>query len=516
MANSKKPRGRASKSVQSAEDTLAAGTSERADSLPDSAGAEDTLNAETPETTGAEKTSETGSESAPKPEEAAAGPWGGDAEGAAKDAAKSGSGEDTTGEDAKTETAEATQDDGKSDDSASEASDTTPLDSQDDQPEPGEERPRVAEAAAFGAVPSEGPGKQESTGSAPAAKETVVERRGGFLPLALGGIVAAAAGFGVSEYLNRQGAEEAASFAEETRGALEAQSGEIADLTGRLEGIETDVTAVDLSSVESAVADLTSRSAAIGEELTALSDRVAALEESGSTLTDRVSTLERAPVEDAVSPAAIEAYEQEIARLREEVQAQLAEVQAQRESVEALAEEAVAAERAAQTEARTADLRAQVAALRSALDSGQPFAQSLEPLRGSEMVELPEALTATAGDGVASMAELTESYPEAARAALAAAREAGAASENRGRIAGFFAEQLGARSVTPREGDSADAVLSRAEAALRGGDLAATLQELSALPEPAAAAMSDWRARAEARLAALEAAAALSSELDSE
>ncbi|MGB3556503.1 MAG: hypothetical protein WBA25_17880, partial [Jannaschia sp.] len=56
--------------------------------------------------------------------------------------------------------------------------------------------------------------------------------------------------------------------------------------------------------------------------------------------------------------------------------------------------------------------------------------------------------------------------------------------------------------LEPRDGDDADAVLSRAEAAIRAGDVATALTEVEALPDDARAELSDWIARAETRRAA--------------
>ena len=69
------------------------------------------------------------------------------------------------------------------------------------------------------------------------------------------------------------------------------------------------------------------------------------------------------------------------------------------------------------------------------------------------------------------------------------------------------------RSVAPREGDDPDAVLSRAEAAIKSGDLETTLTELDTLPEDAQAVIADWRAEADARVAARAAADALAQRL---
>jgi len=67
--------------------------------------------------------------------------------------------------------------------------------------------------------------------------------------------------------------------------------------------------------------------------------------------------------------------------------------------------------------------------------------------------------------------------------------------------------QTGVRSLEPREGNDPDAVLSRAEAAVRAGDLGAALDEITALPDPGQAALADWAATAQTRADALGAMA---------
>ena len=65
------------------------------------------------------------------------------------------------------------------------------------------------------------------------------------------------------------------------------------------------------------------------------------------------------------------------------------------------------------------------------------------------------------------------------------------------------------RSLTPQEGDSADAILSRAEAALTAADLSTAMAELSSLPEAAAGAIAPWLGDAAKRADALTALDAL-------
>ncbi len=80
-------------------------------------------------------------------------------------------------------------------------------------------------------------------------------------------------------------------------------------------------------------------------------------------------------------------------------------------------------------------------------------------------------------------------------------------------MATFLRTQSGVRSLEPREGTDPDAVLSRAEAALHNADIAAALTELQGLPPEGQGAMADWVARANQRMAAAEAAAALAATL---
>jgi hypothetical protein len=76
-------------------------------------------------------------------------------------------------------------------------------------------------------------------------------------------------------------------------------------------------------------------------------------------------------------------------------------------------------------------------------------------------------------------------------------------------VGSFLRSQTGARSLTPREGDDPDAVLSRAEAILAEGRPADTLTELAALPPEGQAAMTEWSSRVQLHLAGLDALQAL-------
>lgn len=253
-------------------------------------------------------------------------------------------------------------------------------------------------------------------------------------------------------------------------------------------------------------------------DLAPLADRITALETGLAAVNARLSDLEARPVEGgAASAAALEAFGREMETLRAEVEAarqagtqaedRLATVIAEAEeriaTREAEVEERAAAEAAA-AEARRAETA--LAGLSAALDSDRPVAPALAELSAAG-VDLPPELQDLAEPPT--LAELQAGFPEAARQALAAALKAGADGDFGDRALAFLRAQTGARSLTPREGEDADAVLSRAEAALGRGELAAALAELEALPAEARAEMTGWIQRAEARRAVADAIAAL-------
>lgn len=260
------------------------------------------------------------------------------------------------------------------------------------------------------------------------------------------------------------------------------------------------------------------------------SEAVAALSDQIAAIADRIGILEERPVASADAGASEEALAalESIAGLETMLAAQetvLAEQEAmlaeqesmmaeQTQRLEELANAAQAAEASAESEAARILARAALARVEVAVDSGEPFEPALTALEEVTSVEVPEPLRAASEAGVPTMVELQASFSDAARDGLAAARAEVPESEVVG-ISGFIRRQLNVRSVVPREGSDPDAVLSRAEAAVRAGDLATALTEMDALPDSARAAMNDWLEAASARKAAQDAAKELSESLGS-
>lgn len=328
-------------------------------------------------------------------------------------------------------------------------------------------------------------GTEDNARAAPAplvTTEQVVVRQGGFWSMLLGGCAAAAIGVGAAPYIlpSEWFAPGESGIEARVEQGFAAQEERLNDLTARIEG-------------QSPPPDLSGAIDGLGETLTALTAQLSALEA-------RLSALENRPQPEAGEsvPAA------EIEDLR-------AMLETQRAALDALTTEAQAAEAAARDSAQAVLRRAALSRILTALDSGSDFTGALNDLRETG-VDVPEALAAVAESGVPTQTVLAESFPDAARAALALAR-AETGTETSG-MSGFLKSQLGLRSLSPREGDDPDAVLSRAEAALHDGRLGDALAEIETLPDTARAALADWVDLAMRRKAALAAAEELAGTLN--
>ncbi len=370
----------------------------------------------------------------------------------------------------------------------------------------------AAQAAAMTEADTIAGDRAEPAATAPAAaaapqvvRETVVERKGGFVPMVLGGVIAAGLGWGVASWQAgtlpfAAGAPDP--FRDEVTTGLSGQAERLTALEGRVEDLSSQLAGIDMAALQTQAEDLSSRLGALegaqSDQRTQLGD-----------LAGRIDTLESRPVEESVSPEAMAAYEEALADVRRAIEAQ-------RTEVERMTQESLAAQADASDQAQLAQSRAALADVSTALRDGTPYDEPMSVLT-TNGVTVPEVLASSAAEGVPTLAALTEEFPPLARDALSAARRAEATTEDTtARVTTFLANQLGARSVTPRDGADPDAVLSRAEAALRSGDLAATLQELEALPAPAAEVLTGWTARAETRQGALDAADAVAQDLNQE
>ncbi|PVA09786.1 hypothetical protein DC366_11735 [Pelagivirga sediminicola] len=307
------------------------------------------------------------------------------------------------------------------------------------------------------------------------------QRKGGFVPLLLGGVCAAAIGFGAAYYMGIMAPDQTAQSDLDAR--LADQAARIDQLQAQIDGLPA---APDTSGFEAAQSDLDARISQLAEQVETVSGRLAEVEAQPSG-TDGTGVTTG-----------------QLTDLRQTVNAQ-------GEQIAALVAEAERRDDVARASAQQDLRRAALTRIRTALDTGTPFDEALGDLERAGM-SAPDALQDVAAAGVPTQAALQADFAPAARAALATARKSG--DEDDGGFWSFMSGQLGARSLERREGPGTDATLSRAEDDMRQGNLEAAVSEVETLPDPARAELSDWAASVRARIEALAAYDALAAKLN--
>lgn len=375
-----------------------------------------------------------------------------------------------------------------------------------------------------------------------AAPKVIEVRKAGFFPTLLGGVIAAGLGAGATYWAIPQlpegwrPASTSPAAAEAQLEAARAAGSEAAktEVAAQLDAISQRASDAGSDAARQALADLpappatdnAASDAALAEiraALQAQQDHVAALEKA---ISDSAASGQPAQVVMTPAPASqgpdTAALQTELDQLRDQLQAQESRLQelAARPAMDAataariqqLAGEASSAqqqiaEAASQAEARIASVEAQareleqtadaatrraqaiaaVGTLQTAIESGAPRETGLAALQAAG-VPVPAVLM---GD-IPTLGSLQASFDPAARSALRSVRSAEGDGGAMGAIGNFLRVQTGARSVEPREGADPDAILSRAGALVRSGDLAGALGEIGQLPPEAQAAMTNW------------------------
>lgn len=245
-------------------------------------------------------------------------------------------------------------------------------------------------------------------------------------------------------------------------GALEASDGEENPVTAEL------------------TAELTARMAGYAASLDGLKAEVAEVATQNGEVRQRIDEVEAATA-------------RQLSEADARVDARIKQADARAEEMEVSAEES----------AKAAEIEAAMRKVRSKLDNGAGFGDELSVVAAASGVEIPDVLTQSAEGGIPTVAALESDYGDAATAAIRVAVKAEAEDGTVSGLSAFLKSQVVSRSLSPQEGDSTDAVLSRMEAGFKNGDLATTLAEAEALPAPAAEAMADWLSKARTRAEAL-------------
>jgi len=359
-------------------------------------------------------------------------------------------------------------------------------------------------------VPEEKAAPETPTLSTTPQAPAVVKSGPGFVPLVLGGVVAAGLGFGIARYVVPEGWPVPGMSALQTQ--LAEQAKDIDALRAELQALPKDdaanVVLGELGAVrDTATAALEAAEAAklATENLPAatsredLTPRLASLE-------DRLKAVEQRPATtDAVNPAVLSNLTAEIDSLRSGLAAQKA-------AAEALVSEAEAVRADAAAKAQSVLLQAALTKVEASMLDGAPFVEPLTLLVNAGL-PVPAILSENAENGLPTLTALTEGFDEPARAALEQSLRGNMGSTWSDRVGSFLRSQTGARSLTPQEGDDPDAVLSRANAAVMAGDLQTALTEIATLPEAAQTALAGWVGLAKLRIDAHAATVALAAAL---
>lgn len=311
---------------------------------------------------------------------------------------------------------------------------------------------------------------EEKPEATPPAPVTTVVKRGGFVPIVLGGIVCVALGYAGAQFLKPEGWPFPGANTDEL-------TQQIADLEGQIKDLQSAATQ-RAEAQQTALADLQAQVSAEEDttEIDALADKIATFE-------DRMTQIEARPVAEAiVSPEATAAYERQLAQMQDLLNSEIARLEEAKD--QAVAEE---------TAARISTAKAR---LQTLVDAGEPFDQVLAEMN----TDVPEVLQQAAAEGIPSVTSLQEGYSEAARDALVVSSRAAYDAGEQSWFQTALQTQIGLRSTKPKEGDDADAILSRAEQDVRDGLFARAITTLEALPEEGKAEMQGWIARAQERV----------------
>ena len=304
--------------------------------------------------------------------------------------------------------------------------------------------------------------------------EKVVVKRGGIVPALLGGALCVVLGYAGAQFVKPEGWPFPGANTDELTQKITDLSAQLADLKS---GTQDQIAAVQ-SAQDSLKSDIETQVAASDPKSV-----IQPLQDQLSNFESRLTELEARPVAEAVvSPEATAAYERQLAEMQDLLTGEIARLEAAK--AQSVAEE------------KAATVATQKARLQRLVDAGDPFASVLGELGENA----PAALTEAAQDGIASVTELQDTYPEAARAALMSASRAAYEAGEQGWFDTALQTQLGLRSTKPKEGEDADAILSRAEDAVRKGQFASAITTLEALPEAGQTEMQPWIEQAQKRV----------------
>ena len=264
---------------------------------------------------------------------------------------------------------------------------------------------------------------------------------------------------------------------------------------------------LDTAALDAAKHELTARLDDLDKRMRGVAATAAQADHSGSSISSddaiaelrgKISELENRPGVTLDTEKDVAALKSDIASLRTALSDAADKAKADASALNTGEQKALAA-------ARASAVIGIAARLSAALDSGLPFATDLgllAPLAkdDAKLADIMAPLQPQAAAGVISRSALAAQFPAVAKSALAD----DVADDSFGeRLLGKLRGLVSLRRVgADVPGDSVEAKLARAEAALNAGDVAKAVELVKSLPPQTAKATEAWLARADIHLAA--------------
>jgi len=281
------------------------------------------------------------------------------------------------------------------------------------------------------------------------------------------------------------------------------------ELTAKLDDLEKRVRAAAAAAAERpaiapdpAIAELRAKIAALeSRPAPATAPPIAPPSAAGVPTADQEKELAALRLEIATVRTALQTLDQAMAGQRDQAKALAEAVDKARGEAGARG----AGEQKVLAAARASAVIGLAARLNAALEAGLPFAADLDLLAplaqgDAKLAEVIKSLQPYGQNGVASRATLVAGFPAVAKAALAEDLADDSFGE---RLLGKLRSLVSLRRVgADVQGDSVEAKLARAEAALDAGDLAKAVGIVKSLPPQTARATAGWLSGADAHLAA--------------
>ena len=142
--------------------------------------------------------------------------------------------------------------------------------------------------------------------------------------------------------------------------------------------------------------------------------------------------------------------------------------------------------------------------IQAAVEAGIPYAAIIGEDEINNM-ELPAIILELSEEGVATLVELQNEFEELIAEALKAVETGAEAGSIQDMARSIVTSLVQVRSLTPREGDDAVAVLSRLEESLNKGNLGSVLALYAQLPPPVQESLALWKLKVQNRLDLIEA-----------